>query len=77
MENTVAFKIQWSHGQTERFQTYDDAVTAIQSVLGAAAEIGHDGDILCGGERTLFWADAETAENDDGALSKGIIVAVR
>ena len=40
---------------------------------GHAVEIGHDGDLSDGGDRTLFWASAEDAEDDNGARAMGWI----
>lgn len=71
METT--YSIKWAHGQMDSFDTYEEAVAAVHSVLGVKAEIGHSGDINDGGETSLFWADAEDAENDDGVRAKGKI----
>ena len=64
----MAFSIKHSHGQTESgIQTYDEAVERVRAVYGAECEIGHDGDIASGGEKTLVWSDAASAANDDGS----------
>jgi hypothetical protein len=69
----TTYKITWSHGQTDYgFESLEAAEEAVRAVL-ADAEIGHDGDIGDGGERTLFWASEEDAENDDGAKAAGSI----
>lgn len=69
------YAITWAHGQTDAgFESYEAAEAAVRSVL-SEAEIGHSGDIKDGGERTLFWASAEDAANDDGARAKGSIRA--
>ena len=63
----TTYTIKHSHGQTESgYATYEEAIAAVESVY-SQAEIGHDGDISEGGERTLVWASAEDAEDDDGS----------
>ena len=67
------YKITWSHGHTDYgFATYEAAKEAVKSVL-SEAEIGHDGDISDGGERTLFWESEEDSIDDDGAKAAGSI----
>ena len=61
-----SYRLTYSHGQTETFGTYAAACAAVRAVYRSAV-IGHEGDIARGGERTLVWADAETAKNDDGS----------
>jgi hypothetical protein len=71
----MSFSIKHSHGQTDSgFETYESALDAVRSVYGQDCEIGHDGDISEGGERTLVWSDAESAANDDGARAVCSIV---
>lgn len=81
--NTTTYAIVWAHvGSPTPFsrhvepgcETYDEAVETVRATL-EGAEIGHSGDIKDGGPRTLFWASAEDAENDDGARAAGYIVA--
>jgi hypothetical protein len=75
MTNTMTntYKITWSHtSAVETFDTYEEAVAAVEAVL-SEPEIGHDGDISEGGERTLFWASSELATNDDGSRAAGSI----
>lgn len=43
---------------------YDEAVELARSE--GAREIGHDGDLTSGGDRTLCWASEEDARDDDG-----------
>lgn len=70
----ASYKIVWAHGQTDYgFGSLDAAEETIRTVL-SEAEIGHDGDLSDGGERTLFWSSAEDAENDDGVRAAGKIV---
>lgn len=62
------YKIVHSHGQTDpSVDTYEEALGNVRSVYGDDCEIGHSGDISDGGDSTLVWIDAETAENDDGS----------
>jgi hypothetical protein len=67
MEGVAGFKVSHSHGLVENVDTYEEACELVRSVYGADAEIGHDGDIAEGGERTLCWRTEADAENDDGA----------
>lgn len=54
------YKITWSHGTTTGpYDTLEEAEAAVREVL-SEAEIGHDGDIADGGERTLFWSSDTT-----------------
>lgn len=65
---TESYKIVHSHGITETgIDTYDEAIERVRAVYGADCEIGHDGDISYGTNRTLVWSDAKIAENDDGS----------
>jgi hypothetical protein len=52
--------------------TYDEAVTIVEAQW-EDAEIGHDGDLNDGGDRTLCWADEESSVNDSGAKSVACI----
>lgn len=72
----TSYQVTWTNGsQVDRYDTYEEAVAAVRSVL-SDPEIGHDGDIASGGERTLFWVDAEHQEDDDGARAAGSIWAM-
>lgn len=71
---TTTYKINWSHGGTATYDTYEEAIATVESVL-RHAEIGHDGDISEGGERTLFWSSEELAQDDDGSRAAGSITA--
>ena len=65
---TATYKITHSHGQTETgIDTYEEALERVRAVYGADCEIGHDGDIEDGGERTLVWGSAKIAQDDDGS----------
>ena len=70
-----AYKIVWSHGVTEHADTYEDAIGVVRAVLSDPA-IGHDGDISCGGRRTLCWASEELACDDDGSRAACSIARV-
>jgi len=70
----MTYTINYTGGSTDSHDTYEGAVAAVESIYGEA-EIGHDGDLSDGGERTLCWADAEDAENDDGARAVASITA--
>lgn len=75
MTSTTTYAIKHSHGRTETgFATYEDAIAAVRSVYQSAA-VGHSGDISDGGERTLVWADEETAHESDGSRACAVIVA--
>ena len=50
---------------------YLDVEPTLRAKYGHRVEIGHNGDLSDGGERTLFWADKKDAENDDGANALG------
>ena len=66
--DTATYKIAHSHGQTETgIDTYEEALERVRAVYGANCEIGHDGDLTDGGDRTLVWDSAEIAEDDDGS----------
>lgn len=53
-------------GRVEYFDSYDAAVAAARAIW-SAAHIGHDGDIECGGDRTLVWSSDEDSQDDDGS----------
>ena len=62
----MPYSIKFSHGTTERAETYEEALDIVQQVF-PDAYIGHDGDLSDGGDRTLCWRDEESSEDDDGA----------
>lgn len=61
----MTYEVRWSNGRRESCGTYEEAVEIARA--GGAEEIGHDGDLANGGERTLCWASEEDAIDDDGA----------
>jgi hypothetical protein len=66
----MTYRIDWTDGRTEThetYETYEAATDAVLAELGADAEIGHDGDLPDGGDRTLCWATLADSEDDDGA----------
>lgn len=72
--NKMTFSIKWAHGQTESgFTSLEEATTIVRGILSGAV-IGHSGDIADGGERTMFWASEELAQDDDGSRAAGSIV---
>jgi hypothetical protein len=64
-----SWKVQHSHGLTERYTSYDDAVDALREVYGEDIEVeGTEHELLtdhCA--RALVWQDEESARNDDGS----------
>ena len=71
----TTYAIKHSHGQTETgIETYEEAVERVRAVY-KSAEIGHDGDISEGGERTLCWSSQEDSIDDDGRRTCCSIVA--
>lgn len=69
------YTISFSNGRrSETIEgSYAEAVEYVRDLCGADVEIGHDGDLEGGGDRTLFWASEEEAVNDDGARALGSI----
>jgi len=64
----IGYKVTHTHTcRVDNYDSYDEAVSAVRTVYGADTEIGHDGDIAAGGERTLCWTDKATCADDDGA----------
>lgn len=62
----TTYQIDWTDGRTESHDTYEAACDAVTAEY-PDAEIGHDGDLTDGGDRTLCWADEASSANDDGA----------
>lgn len=59
--------VAWSDGSPpDRYDTYTAAVAALRDRYDDA-EIGHDGDLLEGGDRTLVWASEDDSVDDEGA----------
>lgn len=68
------YSIARSNGSTTTHLTYAEAVLAARSEW-STAQIGHDGDLANGGERTLVWASEADSIDDDGARAVASIVA--
>jgi hypothetical protein len=66
-EMTMAYEISYSDGRmVTGIETYEAAIEAVRTQY-PEAEIGHDGDLEGGGDRTLCWASEEDSIDDDGA----------
>lgn len=61
----MVFAINYASGEYRSADTYDEAVKIIRSDY-PQAEIGHSGDWMDGGDRTICWASWAEAEDDDG-----------
>lgn len=74
IEQTDRIEIHWADGSVSNFGY---GLLAYEAAYALACEVapivGHSGDILDGGYRTLFWATAQLAENDDGRRASGAI----
>lgn len=70
------YAIEWSDGSRDEYDTYDQATTAVTARY-PDAEIGHDGDLSEGGDRTLCWASEAESMNDDGQNAVAEIVPVK
>lgn len=70
----MEYIISYTDGSLEQsYDTYEQAKAAVIAEFGNDVEIGHDGDLDGWGDRTMFWADEDEAENDDGARALGSI----
>jgi len=68
------YQLQDDKGQViSEHDNYDAAETAASEWAGVDSVVGHDGDLSCGGDKTLIWADEESAENDPGTNAIGSI----
>ena len=52
---------------------YLDVEPTLRAKYGSRVEIGHNGDLSDGGERTMFWADKKGAANDGGVNALGTV----
>lgn len=65
------YEVSFTNGsRPEHFDTYQDALDWVSSRY---EEVGHDGDLSGGGDRTLFWDTEEDSIDDDGARAAGSI----
>lgn len=62
----MSYTISWNGGRKTTHETYEAAQDAILDAY-PEAEIGHDGDLLGGGDRTLAWRNEEESTDDAGA----------
>lgn len=70
----MSYRITYANGSlaASEVATYDDAIILCAS-RWPELEYGHSGDLTDGGDRTLVWACAADAENDDGARAVATI----
>lgn len=52
---------------------YPSALAAAEEWAGPDGVIGHDGDLSCGGDKTLIWANEASSIDDAGANAIGSI----
>lgn len=70
------YRIDYADGRASTpCDSYTDALIFLDA-LGDEIEVGHDGDIMDGGARTLAWLCPEDAQDDDGARAFASIVVV-
>ena len=68
------YTISFVAGRKETIEgSYQEALDYVRELVGVDAEIGHDGDLTDGGDRTLFWACEEDSVDDDGKRAAGSI----
>ena len=61
----MEFTVKFTNGAIETFETLEAAKARIYH-LYPEAEIGHDGDLEDGGDRTLCWSNEQDSVNDAG-----------
>jgi hypothetical protein len=72
---TATYIVKYTDGSPHtEHDTYEEAVLAVEAEY-PDAEIGHDGDLSEGGDRTLCWPDEESSIDDDGARACAVIIA--
>lgn len=71
----ATYETRYSDGRVETHGTYAEAVAAF-AAEHEGCEIGHDGDLQDGGERTLCWASEEDSIDDDGARATASIYRI-
>lgn len=70
----MEYVISYTDGSREQsYDTLEQAKAAVRDEFGKAVVIGHDGDLDGYGDKTMFWADEDEAENDDGTHALGSI----
>lgn len=70
----MTYQITYSDGRRTSVETYESALTLLRTA--GCAVIGHSGDLLDGGDRTLAWRTEADAENDAGARAFAVIRSV-
>jgi len=63
----MTYEISYTDGRPSVECESYDAAKEIITAEWSDAEIGHDGDLDGGGDRTLCWADEDSSIDDDGA----------
>ena len=74
-EDETMYQIELVGGTTSTCDTYAAAIAVVRLEYPDAVT-SHDGDLSDGGDRTLCWADADDADNDDGAKAIASITRV-
>jgi len=70
----TTYTISFTDGRTKTIEGgYQEALDYVRELVGSDVEIGHDGDLTGGGDRTLFWACEEDSIDDDGVRALGSI----
>lgn len=70
----MGFTVKFVSGAIKSFETLDDAAKDVYS-LYPEAQIGHDGDLNDGGDRTLCWKTNLDSVDDDGQNAVAVITA--
>lgn len=70
----MTYVLQNDQGRTlSNHVLYKDAVAAAEEFAGDEGVVGHDGDIIDGGDKTLVWSDEDSSLDDAGANAIGSI----
>jgi hypothetical protein len=71
----ATYRITFADGQPPiDVDGWNNVEPTLRAKYGHAVLIGHDGDLSDGGNRTLFWSDADAAADDDGTRALGSVV---
>jgi len=71
----TTYTISYSDGRTDHGYESEEVAREAVRTRYPEAEIGHDGDLADGGDRTLCWATEEDSVDDDGARAVASIRA--
>lgn len=72
----ATYEITFTNGDApETVDGWVNVQPTLAAKYGHQVEIGHDGDLRSGGDRTMFWSSAEDQEDDDGARALGSVYA--